>query len=98
MTMEEIAIKLQEVVDKTLRNEGRIEKIEKEHETLHQLATSVAIMAEQMKTMNKSVNTLTAKVGELEGKPAKRWESVVEKILLVIVGAAATYVATQIGF
>ena len=98
MTMEDIAIKLQETTDRTIRNEGRIKKLETEHETLHQLATSVAIMAEQMKTMNKSVNTLTAKVGELEGKPAKRWESVVEKILLVIVGAAAAYVATQIGF
>ena len=42
--------------------------------------------------MNQNLAQLTAKVAELEGKPAKRWESVV----LALVGAAARAVATMI--
>ena len=54
-------------------------------------------MAEQMKTMNTNVSTLTNKVEEIESKPAKKWEAVVEKVLLVVVGAVVAFALTQIG-
>lgn len=97
MDIEAVALKLQETTDRSLRNEGRIKKLEAEHETLQQLATSVAVMAEQMKTMNTNVSTLTNKVEEIESKPAKRWEAVVEKIVIGLVGAALAFALTQIG-
>lgn len=87
MTLEELAIKLQETTDRSYRNEGRIKKLESEHDVLQKLATSVAVMAEQIKTMTASVNTLTGKVDKLEEKPAKRWDAIVEKIILVVVAA-----------
>ena len=46
MENEQLAIKLQETTDRSVRNEGRIKKLEQEHATLQQLATSVAVMAE----------------------------------------------------
>lgn len=87
MTLEELALKLQETTDRSFRNEGRIKKLEGEHDVLQQLATSVAVMAEQIKTMTASVNTLNGKVDKLEEKPAKRWDAIVEKIILVVVAA-----------
>ena len=71
MNIEDLAIKLQKTTDRSERNEGRIKKLETEHEALHNLATSVAVMAEQMKTMNKSVVTLTGEVEELKEKLRK---------------------------
>lgn len=97
MDNENLAIKLQETTDRSLRNEGRIEKLETEHETLHSLATSVAVMAEQLKQMNKSVSALTNEVEEMKVKPAKRWDSLVEKILLGVVAALLGFVLAQIG-
>ena len=44
-------------------------------------------MAEKMDTMNASVNSLTNKVDELEEKPSKRWEGLVDKLLFAVVGA-----------
>lgn len=96
MDIEAIALKLQETTDKALRNEGRIKKLENEHETLQKLATSVAVMAEQLKTMNKNVNDLSEKVGELESKPAKKWEAVVEKVVIGFVSAAVAFIAAQL--
>ena len=69
-----IAIKLQETTDRTLRNEGRIKKLEESHEALHQLAASVAVMAERQDTMNTNVEKLTEKMDSIEGKPAQRSE------------------------
>ena len=97
MNVEEIAIKLQETTDRSTRNEGRIKKLESESAVLHQLATSVAVMAEQMKTMNTSVLTLTTEVEELRDKPGKRWDNLVDKIIWAIIAAWLGYVLAQIG-
>lgn len=87
MDIETIALKLQETTDRSERNEGRIKKLEGEHEVLHQLATSVAVMAEKMDSMNKSLNTMSAKVDEIENKPSKRWDSLVGNLISVLAGA-----------
>lgn len=97
MDNEQIALKLQETTDRSLRNEGRIEKLEEENNVLHKLATSVAVMAEQMKTLNKSVAALTGDVEEMKEKPAKRWDGLVEKTIWAVAGAVVAYLLTQVG-
>ena len=97
MNIEDVALKLQETTDRSIRNEGRIKKLETENGTLHSLATSVAVMAEQMKQMNQSVTTLTEEMEEMKEKPGKRWDAVVEKIIFGIVGACLAYILAQIG-
>ena len=97
MDNEQLAIKLQETTDRSLRNEGRIKKLEGEHETLQQLATAVAVMAEQLKTMNTNVNNLTNKVDKLEEKPAKRWDSIVDKVIWAVLAAVIAFVLGRIG-
>lgn len=97
--MEEISIvtQLQEVKDRSLRNEGRIKKLESENNVLHQLATSVAVMAEQLKTMNTKVGTLTEKVETIEERPAKRWDAVVTTCISILVGALLGFALSRIG-
>ena len=90
-------MKLQEISDRTLRNEGRIKKLEGENSVLHQLATSVAVMAEQLKNMNKSVTTLTNEVEEMKGKPGKRWDGLVDKIIWAVAAALIGFALARIG-
>jgi SMC interacting uncharacterized protein involved in chromosome segregation len=97
MNMEDIALKLQETTDRSLRNEGRIKKLEDENGVLHQLATSVAVMAEQLKNMNQSVSTLTNEVEEMKEKPSKRWEGLVDKIIWAVAAALIGFVLARIG-
>ena len=97
MNIDEIAIKLQETTDRSTRNEGRIKKLESESAVLHQLATSVAVMAEQLKTMNSSVLKLTSEVEELKDKPAKRWDGLIEKTIWAVAGAVLAYIIASIG-
>ena len=97
MAYEDLALKLQETTDRSFRNEGRIKKLESEHQALQKLATSVAVMAEQIKTMNTSVVSLTDKVDKLEEKPAKRWDGFVDKIVWAIAAGVIAFLLGRIG-
>jgi hypothetical protein len=97
MENEQIALKLQETIDRTNRNEGRIKKLEGEYRVIYDLATSVAVMAEQVKIMGVNVNSLTEKVDDLEGRPGERWDSIIDKIWLTIIAAIVGFALAQIG-
>lgn len=97
MDCQELALQLQKTDDRSVRNEGRIKKLEEEQSVLHQLATSVALLAQKMESMNGSVDTLTKKVDALEAEPAKKWRFVVEKSIYFAVGAVIAYVLSQVG-
>lgn len=97
MDNEQLALKIQETTDRSLRNEGRIKKLEKESDVLHQLATSVALLAEQMKTMNTNVSALSSEVEELKEKPAKRWDGLVDKIIWAVAGAFLAFALARLG-
>ena len=97
MEAEQLAIKLQQTDDRSLRNEGRIKKLEAENDVLHQLATSVAVMAEQLQNMTKSMDNLSDKVDELEKKPGKRWDSISEKVIWAVVAAVVAFVLGRVG-
>lgn len=97
MDLESLALAQQKTEDRSLRNEGRIKKLESEHETLHTLATSVAVMAERMTSMDTKMDTLTTKVEEIEQKPAKRWETVIACVITGIVGAILGFALNKLG-
>lgn len=94
MDIETLAIAQQKTDDRSIRNEGRIKKLEEAHEVLHQLATSVAVMAEKMDTMNKSVSAITAKVEEIENRPAERWDKLISTIIGALAGAFISWIAS----
>lgn len=82
------------VEDRSLRNEGRIKKLENEHEVLHDMAKSLAVMAEKQSSMGESVDRLEHKVDTLESKPGKRWEGLMDKILFAVAGAFIAWVVS----
>ena len=93
----EFAQYLQKIDDRSLRNEGRIKKLENSHESLHSLATSVAVMAERMTSMDTKMDNLTTEVEEIKQKPAKRWETVVACLITGIVGGFLGFVFFKLG-
>lgn len=92
MENEAIALKLQETTDRSLRNEGRIKKLEGEHEVLNRLVTAVEVMATKQNTMGESVDRLEKKVDAIEEKPAQQWDKLVGAIIGAAAGAFAAWV------
>ena len=97
MDIEKLALEHQETKDRSLRNEGRIKKLEQDNGVLHELATAVAVMAERMKSVDESVCKLTGKVDALEAEPAKKWRFVVEKAIYVVVAAIVGFFLAKLG-
>lgn len=94
MDLETLALAHQKTDDRSLRNEGRIKKLEDSHDALNKLATSVAVMAERQDTMNHNMESLTEKVAAIEGKPAERWDKLISTILGALGGAFITWFVT----
>ena len=104
MTVEQQAVKLTEVEQRSRSNTRRIDKLEQSTEALNSLASSVEVMAneqrhqtEAMLDIKQDVAALDRKVETLEHKPAKRWETVTDKIVVAVTAALVGFVLAQIG-
>ena len=80
---------------KTLFN--RLDRQEKMLDTVHKLALSVSELANKQGTMQTKLDDLCEDIEEIKEKPAKRWDSIVEKILLTVAGAFITYILAKLG-
>lgn len=89
--------RLTEVESRSRSNTKRIDKLESQTEAINRLATSMAVMAEKQDETATIVTALDSKVTKLEEKPAKRWEKVVETLLIALVSALAGFIAAQLG-
>jgi hypothetical protein len=54
-------------------------------------------MAEQLKTMNENVHSLTEKVDTLEERPGRHWDEMVDKFWITIVAILVGFALAQIG-
>ncbi|MBS6366634.1 MAG: hypothetical protein KH420_04730 [Clostridiales bacterium] len=97
MTGEEMAEAIVRVEERSRRNEGRIKNLENTRELLNKTATSVEVMTAKLATIEHNVDLLMQKVDKLENLPGKRWEAVLEKALLVVVGVVITAALAKLG-
>ena len=88
---ENLAVALQEVKDRSLRNEGRIKKLEENQHALNDLALSVRELATDQDNMKNDITEIKTDVKALTAKPAKRWDGIVDKVLYAIIGAFVTW-------
>jgi len=80
---EEFAKRIDEEND---RQNHRISILETGQAQINELVSSVKVLAVNMDTMSKELAKQGDRLAEIEGKPAKRWETVVACILTGIVG------------
>lgn len=93
--MDDLAIKLQETTDRSLRNEARIEKLETDQKALSELALSVQELATNQVNMKDDLTQIKKDVRSLITLPSKRWNSVVEKVITLLVGAFVAWLMTS---
>lgn len=93
----EIVERLTAVEQRSKSNSHRLETLEKHTEALNTLATSVAVMAERVETTGDKVDSLCTDVQELKSEPGKRWKSVVEKVIYIVVAAVVGFILARLG-
>lgn len=86
--------RLTAVEDRAKSNTHRLEEVEKRQDNLDELVASVAVFAKEQEHIQQDVQEIKADVKALTDKPAKRWEGLVDKILLVLAGAFVAWLAS----
>lgn len=66
-------------------------------EDIQELSSSVSVLANNMKSMLEEQRRQNKRLEELEKRPGKRWDAVVDKILMLLVGALMGYILIKLG-
>lgn len=93
----EFAQKLAEVDARAKSNTKRLDKVEAMTEVVHELATTMKLMAEKQERTAETVDRLDEKLSAIEQEPAKRWKAVVEKIIMTVVAALVGFALAKLG-
>ena len=85
-------------VEATCRsNTHRIDDLEKRQDNLDELVSTVKVLAVREENVESDVKEIKSDVKELASKPAKRWDSVIDKIVMIIVAAVVGYILAHVG-
>lgn len=96
MTPDEVE-KVTIIDERSKRNEARIKYLEEGQKALNELAASVKYICETNAKIEKKIDHLGEKVNFIEQKPAKRWDSVVEKIIAAVIAGLVGFAMAKVG-
>lgn len=83
--------------DEHKRQNKRLTDLETKVEDISDLTTSVASLAKSVEQMAKAQEKQAKRLEALEQKPAKKWESFVDKVVWAIAAALIAFVLTHLG-
>ena len=93
----EFAQHLAEIDARSRSNTKRLDRLEELTETVHELATTMKLLADKQERTAETVERLDTKLSAIEQEPAKRWKAVVEKVLMTVVAALVGFVMAKLG-
>lgn len=96
MDLQDLNVAVAEIRGCVDRNTGRIKDLEKRNDAVSKLASSVAVMAEHMKTMDEKIDEMQSSVSELTAKPGKRWDTLVKIVVTALVTGIIGWVLGKI--
>lgn len=97
MTLEDQAVKLKEVEERSKGNSRRIESLEKKVDDLSDVVGVLQAMKKDLEYLTDTVKETKEDVKSLKSLPAKRWNDLVEKVLYGIVGAVLAFLLAKGG-
>lgn len=94
---EKINLKIQHITDEMDVMKVRLDKQDTLVKDIQQLSTSVSILANNMKSMLDEQQKQNMRIQNLEMKPAKRWNGVVDKIISLVTAALVGALLIKLG-
>lgn len=89
--------RLTETESRSKSNTHRLDEVERRQDNLDQLVTSVEVLATRMGTMETSVREIRTDVRSLTERPARRWEGLVDRVLLTLASAILGFFLARLG-
>lgn len=92
-----IQAKIAEIEARSKSNTHRIDDLEADNKALHQLATSVEVLATKQETIEANINEIKDDVKSLKAIPGGKWEALVKTILTALAGGLVAYALFRLG-
>ena len=89
--------RLTAVEERAKSNSHRIEDLEKRQDNLDDLVSTVKVLADREERVEGDVKEIKTDVKALNEKPAKKWDGLVDKIILTIAAAVIGFLLSKIG-
>lgn len=89
--------RLTEAESRSKSNTKRIDEMEKRQDNLEALVSTVKVLADREARVEKDVGEIKDDVKELKAQPGKRWNGLIDKIIMTIAGILLGYIASKIG-
>lgn len=94
---QEIALEIQKIKDDQEVMTARLNKQAAMVEDIQSLSQSVALLASNMDAMLKEQQAQNRRLATLEEKPVKRWDSILETIIKILITAGMGVILMKIG-
>ena len=95
--MENIEKMVQEALDSTKSAHKRIDRMEKRQDNLEELTKAFSVLQNEQEHIKTDVGEIKEDVKQLVSKPAKRYDAIIDKVVLSLVGAFVGFVLCKIG-
>ena len=92
-----IQAKIAEIDARSKSNTHRIDDLEADNKALHQLATSVEVLATKQEAIEANVSEIKDDVKSLKAIPGGKWEALVKAVVTAIVGALVGFALAHAG-
>ena len=89
--------RLTETESRSKSNTRRLDRVEKWQADFGDLISTVKVLADREERVEKDVGEIKEAVQEIKEKPGKRWDGLVDKIILTLAAAAIGFVLAKVG-
>ena len=89
--------RLTQVEERAKSNTKRLDDVEKRQDNLDELIGTVKVLAVREENVETDVKEIKTDVKSLTSKPGKRWDSLIDKIILTIAAAIVGFVLAHFG-
>ena len=89
--------RLTEVEERPKSNKHRLDEVEKRQDNLDDLVSTVKVLAVREENVENDVKEIKSDVKSLTGKPAKRWDNLINQIITVLVAGIVGFILAKFG-
>lgn len=89
--------RLTEIEERSKSNSHRLDEVEKRQDNLDKLVATVEVLAVKESNVENDVKEIKSDVKSLTNKSGKRWDGLVDKIILTIAAAIVGFLLSRIG-
>lgn len=89
--------RLTAVEDRAKSNAHRLDDVERRQDNLDELVGTVKALAVREENMENDVKEIKSDVKTLAGKPGKRWDDLVDKIVWAVCAAVIAFLLAKLG-